>query len=573
MPNRRPGRFASFLSELKRRRVVRVAAIYLVIAFAALQAVDVLAPALHLPEWTTTLFVVIALAGFVVAAGLAWAFDVVPDGQPRPADGGDGEERAVVNAARAGGRTPGDMPCIAVIPFLNLSSDPENEYFADGVTEDVIASLSKISALRVISRTSVMPFKKRGQSLQEIAAALGATTILDGSVRRSGDRVRIVAELIDAATDRHLWAETYDRQLPDIFAIQSDVAVRIAAALRAELSLDEQTRIRQQPTGSMEAYELYLKGRHLMIRFTPAGIERAIRFFEQALAVDESYALAHASIAIAYTELSDGGIIGADVARPRATSAAARALRLDPGLSEAHTAAGYIKSLWEFDWSGAEVEFRTAIDLSPSNADAYDFYGRLCGAMGRFDEAVELVRRAQQLDPLAHRTDLANALLRAGRYDEAVAEATRAVEFESGNDRAHATLGWAYLKQGRTAEGLAELERAVALAPDTLQWSAQLGQARALAGDAAGARAILRQLEQRAASEFVSPYHLAFVHTGLGEHDRAIELLERAVAEGTGSVHGIRGSFLFATLRGHPRFQALIERISAPAAGLSTRAH
>ncbi|MGH7447439.1 MAG: TPR end-of-group domain-containing protein, partial [Longimicrobiales bacterium] len=408
---------------------------------------------------------------------------------------------------------------------------------------------------------SVMPFKKREQGLRQIAAALDVATLLEGSVRRVGDRVRIVAQLIDAEKDTHLWAETYDRRLTDIFAIQSDVAFRIAAALRAELSLDEQARIRQEPTGSMEAYELYLKGRSLLIRFTPESLERAIQYFERALTFDPAYALAHASIAIAYTELSDGGMIAPTVARPRAAAAVANALRLDPALSEAHTAAAYIKSLWEFDWSGAEAAFRRALELSPSNADAYDFYGRLCSALGRFDEALALVRRAQQLDPLAHRTDVANALLRAGRSDEAALEAARAVEFEPEHARAHATLGWAFLKQGRTEEGLDELERAVELSPDTVQWLAQLGQARAMIGHEAAAREILHQLEQRASARFISPYHLAFVHTGLGEHDRALDLLERAVDEGSGSVSGLRGSFLLAPLREHPRFRALVERL------------
>jgi TolB-like protein/Tfp pilus assembly protein PilF len=457
------------------------------------------------------------------------------------------------------------MPCIAVIPFLNLSPDPENEYFADGVTVDVIASLSKIQGLRVISRTSVMPFKKREQSLRQVAAALGATTVVDGSVRRESGRVRIVAELIDVATERHIWAETYDRQLTDIFAIQSDVAFHIAAALRTELSLDEQARIRQSPTGSIVAYELYLRGRHLLIGFTPESLMRAIELFERALEADPTYALAHASIAIAYAELNDGGMVTPAVARPRASAAVAEALRLDPLLSEAHTAAGYIKSLWEFDWPGAEAAFRRAIELSPSNADAYDFYGRLYSALGRFDEAVELVRRAQELDPLAHRTDLANALLRAARYDEAVTAATLAVEREPSHARARATLGWAYMKRGRLAEGLAELERAVELSPDAVQWLAQLGQARAMAGQEDAARSILDQLERRAATAFVSPYHLAFVHTGLGEHDRAIDLLHAALDEGTGSIHGIRGSFLFAPLREHPRFGSLIERLAAVA--------
>jgi adenylate cyclase len=555
-------RLRSFISELKRRRVFRVAAIYVVIGFAALEGVDILAPALRLPEWTLTLFVVLVLVGFIVAVGLAWAFDVGPGGIRRATEGeGAGAAPAVPAVLPA----LGDTTCIAVIPFLNLSPDAENEFFADGMTVDVIASLSKIRGLRVISRTSVMPFKKRDQSLQQIATTLGATTIVDGSVRREGGRVRIVAELIDAATDRHIWSETYDRQLTDIFAIQSDVAFHIAMALRAELSLDERARIRQQPTGSMVAYELYLKGRHLLIGFTPESMTRAVEHFERALEADPTYALAHASLAITYTEMSDGGMVAAAVARPRANAAVAEALRLDPFLSEAHTAAGYIKSLWEFDWSGAEAAFRRALELSPSNADAYDFYGRLCSALGRFDEAVELVRRAQELDPLAHRTDLANALLRAGRYDEAVTAAARAVELEPSHDRARATLGWAYLKCGRMAEGLAELERAVELSPDSVQWLAQLGQARAMAGQEDAARSILQQLEQRAATAFVSPYHLAFVHTGLGEHDRAIDLLHAALDEGTGSIHGVRGSFLFAPLREHPRFGGLIERLDARA--------
>jgi adenylate cyclase len=555
-------RLRSFVAELRRRRVFRVAAIYVVIGFAALQGVDIVAPALRLPEWTLTLFVVLVLVGFIVAVGLAWAFDVGPGGIRRATEGEGAGATRVVPAVQA---AMGDTPCVAVIPFLNLSPDPDNEFFADGVTVDVIASLSKIRGLRVISRTSVMPFKKRDQSLRQIAATLGATTIVDGSVRRESGRVRIVAELIDVATDRHIWAETYDRQLTDIFAIQSDVAFHIATALRAELSLDERARIRHAPTRSMVAYELYLKGRQLLIGFTPESLESAIEHFERALDADPAYALAHASIAIAYTELSDSGIVASAVARPRANAAVAEALRLDPMLSEAHTAAGYIKTIWAFDWSGAEAAFRRALELSPSNADAYDLYGRLCSALGRFDEAVELVRRAQELDPLAHRTDLANALLRAARYDEAVKAAARAVESEPSDARARATLGWAYLKSGRMAEGLAELERAVELSPDSVQWLAQLGQARAMAGQETAARSILRQLEQRAAAAFVSPYHLAFVHTGLGEHDRAIDLLHAALDEGTGSVHGIRGSFLFAPLREHPRFAGLIERLGAGA--------
>ena len=554
------GRFRSFLAQLRRRRVPRVVAVYVVAALALLQTADIMAPALHLPGWTMTLLVVLALIGLIVTALLAWAFDVVPGGPVIEAAAPDSPARAVVEPERE------RRPTIAVIPFLNLSPDPENDYFADGVTEDVIASLSKVRGLSVISRTSAMAFKARTQSLQAIAAALGANRIVDGSVRRSGDRVRIVAELIDAATDRHLWAETYDRSLTDIFAIQSDVAFRIASALRTELSLDEQTRIRQQPTDSIEAYELYLKGRVSLIRFERESMERAIRYFQAAIAVDPTFALAHANMAVAFAEMSDGGMIPPEQARARARAGVASALTLDPALSEAHTAAGYIKSIWDFDPAGAEAEYRRAIELSPSNADAYDFYGRLCGALGRFDEALALVRRAQELDPLTHRTDVASALIRAGHLEEAVAEAMRAVDQDPAHARAHATLAWALIRNGRTDEGIAALERAVALEPDNVQWLAQLGQAHATVGDEPAARAILSALETRAAQGFVSPYHLAFVHTGLGDHERALDLLEQAFREGTGAVHAIRGSFLFAPLRPHPRFNKLIERMYGNAA-------
>jgi TolB-like protein/Flp pilus assembly protein TadD len=443
-----------------------------------------------------------------------------------------------------------------------LSADPESEIFADGITEDIIAQLSKVRALKVIARTSVMPFKKREQSMREIGARLGAATLLDGSVRRIGDRVRIVAQLVDAESEQQLWAETYDRQLTDIFEIQTDVALHIAGALEAELSVEEQNRIRKEPTRSIASYQLYLQGRYWFLRFNPIGFQRAIEYFGRAIAGDSGYALAYVGIAMAYAELVESGALAPDIGRPLATQAADEALRVDPGLAEAHCAVAHLTSLWDFDWERAEAGFRRAIALNPSSADAHDLYGRMCAAQQRFDDALALQRRAQELDPLAHRLDVATTLLRAGRYAEAEAEAARAVEFEPEYDRTHATLGWAQFKQGDVAHGLASLERAVALSPNDTQWLAQLGEARALSGDVAGARDILRQLEERTKTGYVSPYHLAFVYTGLGEHQRAIALLERAFDERAGAIYAIKGSFLFAPLRDDARFKALLARIN-----------
>jgi serine/threonine-protein kinase len=450
---------------------------------------------------------------------------------------------------------------VAVLPFLNLSADAENDYFADGITEDVIAHLSKIRALKVISRTSVMQFKSRQHSLKEIGTALGATTLLDATIRHVGDRVRIVAKLIDVETDKHLWAETYDRQLTDIFSIQTDVALQIAAALKTELSPDEDSRVRKEPTSDIQAYKLYLKGRQWFIKYTIEAYPQAIDYFDRAIARDPTFALAWANLATAYTELAEGGVAAPEVSHTRAAEAAATALRLDPNLAAAHCTTAHIKMVREFDWAGAEREFKRALELSPSDDDTYDLYGRLCASLGRHDEAVALQRRAQELDPNAHRMDMVTALLRAGRYDEATVEAKDAADLEPSYDRARATLGWAYFLSGKKEEGLVELKEAVALSPTNTMWLGQLGEAYGLAGNTAKARAILAELEERSRVGFVSPYHIAYVCTGLGEFDRAMDWLERAVAERTGPAYSIKGSFLLTRLHGHPRYRALLRQM------------
>jgi serine/threonine-protein kinase len=453
---------------------------------------------------------------------------------------------------------------VAVLPFLNLSADPENEFFTDGITEDVIAQLSKIRSLKVISRTSVMPFKKREQSLREIGARLDVATLLEGSVRRAGSRVRIVAQLIDAETDRHLWAETYDRDLTDIFAIQTDVALQIAAALEAELSSEERSRIRKPPTDDVQAYQLYLLGKHCLVRWTEEGIEQGLKHLEQAIARDPNYALAYATIGFAYTENAIGvaGTLPPDEAFRQAKAAVAKALELDSGLAEAHAVLAHLKVACDYDWTGAEAEYKRAIELDPNSGVAYDSYSLMLSALERYDEAIEMHGRAHELDPLAHRMDTATILLRAGRYDEALGSVTRVLEVEPHFALAHATLGWAYYLKGMPDQGILALQQALSLSPDSTLYLAQLGQAFALVGRTEEAREVLRQLDERSRQRYVSPYHVAYVYTGLGEHERAMDFLERAYQERAGGIFGVRGSFLFAPLRGHPRFQALLRKMN-----------
>ena len=451
---------------------------------------------------------------------------------------------------------------VAVLPFLNLSSNPENEYFADGITEDVIAQLSKVRTLKVISRTSVMPFKKREQSLKEIGARLEVATVLEGSVRRVGDRVRIVAQLIDAASDQHLWADTYDRDLTDIFAIQTDVALHIVAALKAELSPNERARIGREPTSDVQAYELHLRGRYCFVKFTWEEMRRSIEYFESAIERDPEFALPYVGMAMAYTELGETGAMIHGEAKTNAMTAAAKAVALDPELGAAHCALAYARLVFEFDWAGAEKGFKRALDLSPGDADSYDLYGRFCAGLGRFDEAITLQERARELDPITHRADIVTAFLRAGRYDEAAQAATRSIKLDQHDPRVVATYGWALFKQGRASEGIAELERAVLLSPADTLWLGQLGQAYALAGMTEKAREVLRGFEDPSRPARASSYHLAYVYTGLGDADRAMDCLERAFEERVGALYGIKGSFLFAPLRQHPRFIALLKRMN-----------
>jgi serine/threonine protein kinase/tetratricopeptide (TPR) repeat protein len=480
---------------------------------------------------------------------------------------------ALASALRApsGGRASGGhrvsgpvTPTVAVLPFRNISADQESEFFADGVTEDVIAHLAKIRSLSVISRTSVAAFKKHDQSLREIGRRLGAGTIVEGSVRRFGSRVRIVADLIDAESDRHIWAETYDRDLTDIFAIQTEVALQIARALSAELSADEQARIQKAPARDLYAYQLYLEGRQYAIRYTEDGFRRALDCFARAIERDPEFALAYVGAARTYVEavLSSHVEITPDIAFSKAKAAIGKALAIDEHLGDAHGIVALLKFTSDYDWIGAERSFLLALDLSPGSADIYDYYGWLCSSLGRFDDSIRLVRRATELDPLAHRTDLTTELLRAGRVDEALTLALRIVEAEPGLARAHSTLGWAYLLSGRLKEGVAALEHTVAVSNEVVMFVAQLGEAYAMAGEVEKARAVLTKLHGLAKLRYIAPYYFAYVHTGLGELDIAMDWLDRSYEEHAGSIYGIKGSFLFTPLRTHPRFVALLKKMN-----------
>jgi DNA-binding SARP family transcriptional activator len=382
----------------------------------------------------------------------------------------------------------------------------------------------------------------------------------------SGVYARALMRALDAAGDRAgaiQHAAEHARRLAAELELPPDPEVAaLAEHLRTAAPAVRPSPSRSTPTRpSGQTWNLYLQGRRWFSDYTVIGIARALNCFERAVAQDPSFALAHANLALTCIELAEQSGMPPALAYRRARESSAMALKLDPELGEAHCARGFLKAVHDFDWAGAEADFRRALELSPNDADTLDLYGRLCAALGRYDEALVLQRRAQELDPLSHRLDVVSTLLRAGRCHEAVTGARDAVELDPGHDRARATLGWAYFLSGRQQDGLAELERAVSIASGGSLWLGQLGQAYALAGQTAKAHEILEELESRSEKDYVPAYHLAYVYTGLGDAEGAVECLERAVEDRAGAVYGVGGSFLFTSLHGHPRFQALLARL------------
>jgi TolB-like protein/lipoprotein NlpI len=463
---------------------------------------------------------------------------------------------------------------IAVLPFANLSADPENEYFSDGMTETILAMLSRVRDLKVISRTSVMRFKGTTKSVHEIASELGVAHLVEGAVQRSGDRVRITAQLIDARTDEHRWAETYDRDLEDIFAIQSDVAERIVGSLQAALTPVEKAQLEGRPTDSVEAYERYLKGRHFLALRTVAALEQAVEWFRGAVEADPEFAQAWAGLAFAYALLPFFTGAPAAERRSEARVAAERAMAIDPGLGEPHTALGMTaQAAW--DWEAAEREFRRALELSPGSAMAHRGYGMFLGYRGEHDAAIEVLRRALELDPLSLsiQTALAGANFFAHRYDRAEAICRKGLELDPDYALLHFYLAVLYQLKGRYEEALAEWETLSRLDPDWMLPPDSVAAIRAAyaEGDERGywetALEWLRPQEWSPVRAYIMTAACAALgrmdeaFTALGRMDEAFTHLDRFVDSGHPMVPGIGGDPHFDPLRSDPRFVAILNKI------------
>src|SRR5207248_9014767 len=581
----------NFFAELKRRNVYKVGIAYIVAGWALSQGIAQVFPVFDIPNWIIRLIVLLIILGLPIALVLAWTFELTPQGIKRTETADAMPETArqkkhtwIYVVVIAGlfsiglfflGRysvknaTPRQIEAatvsqksIAVLLFDNLSRDPDNAYFCEGVQDEILTRLAKIGDLKVISRTSTQHFKSAPENLPQIAKQLGVTHILEGSVQKASDQVRVNVQLINALTYAHLWADTYDHKLADIFGVESEIAKTIAESLQAKLTKSEQSSIAKVPTANPEAYELYLKGRFFWNKRNGEGLHKAIGYFEQAIAKDPDYALAYVGSADSYLLLSSYANISPRESLPRARAALEKALALDDSLAEAHASFGLLDTL-ELHLQQALVGYQRAIDLKPNYATAHHWLALGYATLGQFDPGIAEAKRAIELDPLSLiiNADCSWIYFNARRFDEAEAQARKTLEMDSRFFLAHYYLGAVLQFKGQVAQAIPEYQTAFDLNHD-LYSLAMLGQAYARNGQKEEARKILAQLSEEAKLHYVAPYAFALVQIPLGDKDRAIEELEQAYAKGeTNYLFVIKTDPLLDDLRSRPRFDALVQKI------------
>ena len=453
---------------------------------------------------------------------------------------------------------------IAVLPFTNLSAVAENEYFAEGMTEEMISKLSRVPGLAVIARTSVITYKGSNKKIAEIAKELNVSSVLEGSVRRTGDKLRITAQLINAANEAHLWSNDYDRELRDVFAIQSDVARSVVEALRVTLSPANAQQIEKKGTDNLEAYDLYLQGLYHQNKGTPDGLEKGLEYFNLAIALDPGFARAHAAIGNTYNIYGSWGILHPREAVPKAKASARRALELDESLVEAHAVIGDM-AVFDLDWPLAEASYKRALTLNPNSAYALDAYSVLYLApWGRHEEAIANERRAVELDPhfQQFRRGLATALVFAQRYEEAIEEAKHVLAREPTASQAWWILGWASWGKGAHDAAIEAFQRRAELTGGGIPSLGALGFAYAQAGKRDEALKVLSTMKERAKKEAFDPIGFAWIYLGLDEKDAAVEWLQRTYEERPNiQLAFINVGFLYDPLRSDPRFIELVRKV------------
>lgn len=606
-----PFRPTAFIRDLKRRHVFRVAGVYAVVAWVLVEIADTIFPHLALPAWSVTLVVVLLVLGFPVAVLLAWAFELTPDGVrrtgsdaassapvaagdqapvsipprvafvalgltlalalvllgsrilfPERSGAGQSGEAAVATSATADGHTAS----LAVLPFANLGGE-ETRDFTEGVAEDIRTQLGRLAALRVIGRTSVMRYTGVESGAREIGVELGISHVLEGSVQRSGNRLRIIVRLVSAASGEQLWSERYDRDgAADIFAIQTDVAEQVALALLRQLSPTDRDRIGALPAADLRAYELHLAARALLVRRDMAGVRRAAELFQKAIELDSTYAPAYVGLADAYILMSSWAAVSSRELAGPAREAANRAIALAPQLGEAWTSLAYIHAWFEREWVHAEELFQRAIDLNPNYATAHHWYAVLLSQLGRLDEAKLHIERAQSLDPASPIIHTIAGLRYhfARDYENAVAQHRRSLDLQDDYPVGYLWLAQAYAAQGRLEEALQHYRHAAELDAESPVTQSGLAYGLALTGDTAAARGILKKIDARSGPDYTPRhYWVAQAYVGLGDHDAAFAALKLGLLH-DGFLGNLLMEPLMDPLRGDPRYDRVIAELRFP---------
>jgi len=580
-----------FLTELKRRNVYRAAVAYGVVAWFLTQLTTQVFPFFEIPS-SAVRFVVMALAiGFPIAMLLAWVYEFTPEGVVRTEDLDPVQAKSVQRvtgrildfiiigvlllaiAMLIVGRRPFyrqtdesiSQKSIAVLPFENLSEDKANAYFADGIQDEILTRLSKIADLKVISRTSTQHYKSAPENLPEIARQLGVAHILEGRVQKSDDTVRVNVQLIKAVNESHLWADTFDRKLTDIFSVESEVAKTIAEHLRVKLTGQEEQVIAAKPTDNPEAYDAYLLGRFELNKFTEAGFNKSLAHFQQAIALDPKFALAYASLAEAYNMIGYWGYVAPKEAFPQAKQAAEKALALDPDSAEAHGALAYLKFQYEWKFKEAETEFKEAIRLNPNSLSARLHFADCLFDLQRAQEGHEQLERARELDPLSIQISFyfAAEAFSARDFDRAIGQLQKTISMDPNNALAYDLLAAVFGQKRMLAQAFTAHEKANSLGG--IFSDAEMADMRT-AYETAGLSASLRnenELRQKRLAEgkYQSPYAIALNYAIAGADSEALDWLERAVDEHTPWLPELKVDPTWDAVRSQPRFEALVKKI------------
>jgi adenylate cyclase len=551
-----------FFNELKRPNVYKVAAAYAVAGWLTIQVATQVFPFLDIPNGAIRLLILLVALGFPLALVLAWAFEIKREKAACAQSGESKRPRvgawiyvillglalsvALFLLGRSTARstnpssTTAPAKSIAVLPFGNLSRDPDNAFFAEGIQDEILTRLAKIGDLKVISRTSTQRFKSSPEDLPQIAKQLGVMNILEGSLQKANDEVRVNAQLINAMTEAHLWAETYDRKLSNMFGVESEIAKAIADTLRAKLTGAELTAMEKQHTQKPQAYQLYLRGRYFWNKRDTTDLQKALGYFEQAAQEDANYALAYSGMADVYVLLPLYGGANPIESYPKAKEAADKAIKLGSNLAEPHAALGLIGAVFDFDFALSMREFERAIALNPNYATAHHWFGdSVLQCIGDFDRSIVQLKRALELDPLSVviTGDLGLAYRFAGHYQEGIAQNRRALEMDPDAYAVHYNLGQIRESSGDLPGAIAEYKKAISLDGDPYPL-ALLVHAQALAGDREQATRILQQLSST--TRYLPDYGMGLVYLGLGDKSKALDWFENSFAKRQPDLNAIR---------------------------------